>query len=151
MADVHNRTRYLQGCRCETCKHAQSVYARERRQAKKQASAESPAGAAKQEAAPAAAAGKSTPGAPPPPASADGPVVAGIRAEIAGYVGADDHPGLIATALALARILDTPSAIAQHAAAAGRLMELMSTLGKSGKKKPTKLGELRRLEGGKSA
>ncbi|MHA4848779.1 hypothetical protein L1080_004425 [Rhodococcus sp. MSC1_016] len=145
MADVHNRTRYLAGCRCETCKLAQSTYTRARRQAKKSGVAQPRENVAPSPTTP-------TPAAPGPSAPTDEEsVVAGVREEIAGFVGAEDHPGLIATALALARILDTPSAIAQHAAAAGRLMDLMITLGKSGKKKPTKLGELRRLEGGKSA
>lgn len=146
MADVHNRTRYLAGCRCETCKMAQSTYMRERRQKKNGEALSSR---------------KLRSTTPPPPAesvaeedgglASGGSVFSGVSEEIAGFVGADDHPGLKATALALARILDTPSAIAQHAAAAGRLMDLLSTLGKGGKKKPSKLGELRGLEGGKSA
>ncbi|MDV6267065.1 hypothetical protein [Rhodococcus globerulus] len=143
MADVHNRTRYLRGCRCDECKLAQSVYTRERRQKK---NGEALSSRQLRPAKPAL-----EPDDDDEVLASGGSVFSGVSEEIAGFVGADDHPGLKATALALARILDTPSAIAQHAAAAGRLMELLSTLGKGGKKKPSKLSELRGLQGGKSA
>lgn len=145
MADVHNRTRYLAGCRCETCKTAQSEYRKDLRQRKN-------ADAAPTKRAPAK---KSAPAEVRRIASADGPVAVAVRKELAAGKGEESRPALAEMALACARILDTPSALPQHAAAITKLDGLLTSLAKYGTKTPSKVGtmreELRAIRGGKSA
>lgn len=135
MADVHNRTRYNQGCRCELCRAAQREYDRDRR------------------------AGKTAKPAPQPTTTKGGAklktteteskipykesVTAAVKAELETYVGADTRPALAAMALTLARVLDTPSALPQHAAAVGKLEALLTTIAKYGVKQVSKLDEMR--------
>ncbi|MFD7045653.1 hypothetical protein [Rhodococcus jostii] len=125
---MHNRTRYLAGCRCEVCKSAQSVYRRELSARK--------------------AAGKPVRPVLVQMPSQDVSTVDGESVEAAvgreiGMLDTSKRPGLVATAIALARILDTRSAMAQHASAAGKLAELLAELSSSAPKKRSKLAELR--------
>jgi len=53
-----------------------------------------------------------------------------VLAEISGLSTAASRPGLIQVALALARVLDDPVAIAQHAASGHRLAEALDRLRK---------------------
>ncbi|OBI90028.1 hypothetical protein A5661_03270 [Mycobacterium asiaticum] len=53
-----------------------------------------------------------------------------MKAELAGNIMAAQRPGLVAIALAMARIMDNPHAIPQQPAAAGRLIELLGKLSK---------------------
>jgi hypothetical protein len=56
-----------------------------------------------------------------------GPVESGVTAEIDG-LAAQARPGLAQAALALARVLDNPRAVNQHAAAAKVLSSLLDKL-----------------------
>ena len=101
MSDVHNRTRYLAGCRCDRCRKAQSDYRKDLRRRSK----------SKQ---PTERALTSVPSLPKPPApppterAHPGPVETGVRAEIAGLTA--KRPGLVEGALAMARLLDSQPA-----------------------------------------
>lgn len=128
MADAHNRTRYLKGCRCEICKAAQADYRRDLKARKSEGKPVRPVVVQMptQEVA----------------TTDDESVVAAVRREI-GMLDVSKRPGLVATALALARVLDNPLSVQQHPAAAGRLAELLNTLSTSAPKKRSKLAELR--------
>ena len=54
-----------------------------------------------------------------------------MQAQLDGTAAALERPGLAAIAVALAEVLDTKSAVPQHAAAAHRLVEVLGTLAKS--------------------
>ena len=75
----------------------------------------------------------------------DGVVVVAVRRELDGLAGVEDRPGMVAVALAMARLLDNPLAVAQHPAAAARLMELFALLGKGGSKRRGKLAVAREM------
>ena len=132
----HGRRRYQQGCRCDQCRLAEAEYQKRNRQRR------------------AAKALKAVQDQPEsddtePSEDAAGPVsvVAAVALEVDGLAGVDGKPGLVATALAMAKILDNPVAIAQHPAAAARLMDLMSDLRKGGKKQHGKLAAARDMIG----
>jgi hypothetical protein len=101
------RYRYSKGCRCDACAEASRIYQRDYRlrsggpqvMADFNGLHESP-----------------------------GPVEAGVQAEIGG-LGTDARPGLAQAALAMARILDTPTAVNQQPAAAKVLTALLDKLG----------------------
>lgn len=140
MADVHNRTRYVAGCRCEVCKTAQREYDRERRRTK--AAKSSGSAPAK----PAVAKGGAQPRTTPAEATQipyKESVTAAVKAELETYVGAETRPALAAMALTLARVLDTPSALPQHAAAVGKLESLLTTIAKYGVKQQSNLDKMR--------
>jgi hypothetical protein len=109
MAVKHGtRYRYLKGCRCEACAEAERVYQRDYR-------LRTPAQAV-------------TTSLPVPDGRAEpGPVERGVEAEISGP-GARTRPGLAQAALALARVMDSPRAVNQHAAAAKVLATLLEKL-----------------------
>jgi hypothetical protein len=65
------------------------------------------------------------------PVSGPGRVEAAVEAEIAGLAQAEARPGLAQTALALARILDSPRAVSTQAAAAKVLAVLLDKLSAS--------------------
>jgi hypothetical protein len=96
--------RYNTGCRCLECVDRMSEYRQERRD--KPAEQDIPAG------------------------QGPGPVELAVREEIAPAV--ESRPGLAATALALAQLLDNPRARNQHPAAAKVLTQLLDELAKVG-------------------
>lgn len=138
------RGRYRVGCRCDPCRRAENDYRKGLRQRN--------AGARLQ------AVPQSVPVMPlassePPVASeaqvgAVESVSAAVQREIALLAGAAEKPGMVATALAMAKILDSPVAVAQHPAAAARLVELMAILGKGGRRKRGKLAAVREMTAG---
>lgn len=142
MGDVHNRTRYLAGCRCDTCKKAQSEYRRDLRRRKNAEKAGVPAPQS-----------GSLSAVPPPrsdppdaPAAPDeDSVEAQVRREIEGFATAEEKPGRVAMAIALARLLDNPAAYAQHSAAVARLNETMAILERGGRKKRGKLAAVKEM------
>lgn len=109
----HGRSRYLAGCRCEVCTTAareyQRAYYRRRR------------GLFPDEK-PALSNG--------PVVASDGPVVEGVREEVAAARAAVDRPGLAAVALALAAILDNPKHVPTQPAAARQLVAILDQLSK---------------------
>jgi hypothetical protein len=104
------RRRYVEGCRCKDCTEANRLYFCQRRDAGRLVSRRKPdtaSGLADYKVGP-------------------GPVESGVEAEIAGL--ADARPGLAQTALALARIMDSPKAVNQQPAAAKVLAALLDKL-----------------------
>ena len=103
------RYRYTQGCRCDDCKNANTLYLRRRKER--------------------LLTGEATPAAnvAPDPDPGPGRVELGVAAEIDG-LAAQARPGLAAAALAVARILDDPRAINQQPAAAKVLISMLEKL-----------------------
>lgn len=124
----HGRSRYNAGCRCGECRTANRDHAR-RRRAKRL-----------QPVPPPAAEGL------PVPELSDGAVTAAVRAQIE-CLGGAERPGLAAVAVALARVLDNPTAVPQHPSAAHRLSEVLDRLGKSQPRRG-RLSAVRGLTGG---
>ena len=120
MAASHGtRSGYLTGCRCDRCRYAQRLYQRRYRERR--------------------ANGETRPHSPPvvvpelPQAEAcqidtPGPVEAAVQQEISGLAQAQWRPGLVAIALAMARILDNPRAPSAQPAAAKVLVSVLDTL-----------------------
>ncbi len=133
------RTRYNAGCRCEPCKVANAEYAKQYAQVRR-------AEKVKPGAVTSIRAAKSAPKAAPSPESAGpGEVEAAVIAELAGLSTAGSRPGLMQVAISLARVLDTPSAVAQHASAAHRLSETLDKLRKGADAKSSKLAAVRQM------
>ena len=107
----HGRSRYNAGCRCGECRAANREHSRRRRS--KRLTAVPPAEGSQQ------------------PEFADGAVTEAVRAQLADTAAALERPGLTAIAIRLAQVLDNQTAIPQHAAAAHRLTEVLTTLSKS--------------------
>lgn len=134
------RRRYNEGCRCDDCKAAEAVYRSNYRQRK--ASGE-----------PVGPQGRVVPISAPMVEVHDEPgrVEAGVLAELEGLTQADERPGLKETALALARILDSPKAVNQQPAAAAKLADLLDKLRKGADAKKSKLASVRAMTSAKSA
>jgi hypothetical protein len=109
VSECGTRASYVGGCRCDDCRAAESAYQRGRR--RKAPLAAVPA-------LPAA----------PPEAEQPGRVEAAVQAEIDGLSTAAKRPGLVAAALAMARLLDSPLNTAQHPQAVARLQALLAEL-----------------------
>jgi hypothetical protein len=101
------RYRYTQGCRCDDCKNANTLYLRRRRERQ--------------------LTGEVTQSESREANASPGPVESGVTAEIDG-LAAQARPWLAQAALALARILDNPKAISQQPAAAKTLATLLDKL-----------------------
>lgn len=138
----HGRAKYNLGCRCDHCKRAESEYQKGRRRE----FAESVGDTSQMQ--------------PPDLSLITSRVTcineAGPRANIAAAVesavsveiealGTHPRPGLVATALALARILDNPKAVSTQPSAAATLAKLLDTLHKSGVGGKPKLATVRRM------
>jgi hypothetical protein len=74
-------------------------------------------------------------------------VVDAVRRELALLSTPEVKPGLAAGALAMARILDDPLALAQHPAAMARLSEALATLGKGANSRRGKLAAVKAMTG----
>jgi hypothetical protein len=113
MAARHGTRRgYGEGCRCDDCKDAQRLYQRRYRERQ--------------------ALRNVTPVSPDEVALSNkvGPVESAVKKEIAG-LAAEARPGLVAVAVAMARILDNSRVPAPKPAAAKVLVSVMDTLHKS--------------------
>lgn len=133
MAVEHgSRTKYNAGCRCDACKKASRDYDKSRRQ-KMLASKHAPATVTKLRSAPS------------PEVSEQGGVESGVMAEIGSLSTAANRQGLVQIAIALARVLDSPLAIAQHPSAAHRLSETLDKLRKGADSKTGKLAAVRQM------
>jgi hypothetical protein len=100
------RRRYNEGCHCNECTAANTAYQQRYRQR------------------PAEITSLPEPVTPQP--AEPGPVEAGVKAEIEGL--SEARPGLAQTALALARIMDSPKSVNQQPAAAKVLGTLLDKL-----------------------
>ena len=133
MAGQHgSRTRYNSGCRCDECRQASRDYDKLRRLAK--AADVKPSQVVTR--LPVAAA-QSTDSA--------GRVESGVLAEIGSLSNADSRVGLVEIAIALARVLDSPLAIAQHPSAAHRLSETLDKLRKGSEGRTGRLASVRQM------
>lgn len=133
MAAQHgSRTRYNSGCRCDECKKASRDYDKVRRQRML-----------------ASKHGGGTVTTLPTSTNADehqpGMNEAGVLAEIGSLSTAASRPGLVAVAITLARVLDSPLAIAQHSSAGHRLSETLDKLRKGADSKAGKLASVRQM------
>jgi hypothetical protein len=109
MAVSHGtQRRYVDGCRCEECKEAHRVSARQYRERR-----------ANEQTGPVAVPSVVVPD--------PGPVELGVQEEI-GVLAANARPGVAQATLALARILDNPKALNQQPAAAKVLAALLESL-----------------------
>jgi hypothetical protein len=133
MAVQHGtRTKYNAGCRCDECKQASRDYAKSRAQAMRAKKH----GPAKITALPTIT----------EPVRADvGRVESGVLAEIDGLSTAASRQGLVEIAIALARVLDSPLAIAQHPSAAHRLSETLDKIRKGSDTRQGKLASVRSM------
>jgi len=136
MAVQHgNRTRYNAGCRCEPCVGANRDYNKlrgQRARAKRHAPATVtalPTGTTQTE----------------PGEQSAGRVEAGVLSEIAGLSTAASRQGLVEIAIALARVLDSPLAIAQHPSAAHRLSETLDKIRKGSDSRQGRLASVRSM------
>lgn len=133
MASQHGtRTSYNKGCRCDDCKQAARDYNKARGQAMRAEKHSSPTVARLHEA-------KSVATGDP------GRVEAGVMAEIGELSTAGSRQGLVEIAIALARVLDSPLAIAQHPSAAHRLSETLDKLRKGADGRSGRLAAVRQM------
>lgn len=136
MASNHGtRTRYNAGCRCDECKLASREYDKARRLAGRRG-------------APKSAHVTALPSGPRAVATTSGEagrVEAGVMAEIGALSTADSRQGLVEIALALAKVLDSPLAIAQHPSAAHRLSETLDKLRRGADSRQSKLAAVRQM------
>jgi hypothetical protein len=132
MAVSHGtRSCYTQGCRCVDCKKAANDYIKRRRQLQN-ADKLNPKIAA-------------LPAAVDPSAAEPGRVESGVLAEIEGLSTSASRQGLVEIAMALARVLDSPLAIAQHPSAAHRLSETLDKIRKGSEMGKSKLAAVRSM------
>lgn len=133
MAARHGtRTCYNTGCRCDSCVQASRDYDKLRRQ-KMLASKHG---------------GGSVTNLHPgglDDADVPGRVEAGVLAEIGSLSTVANRQGLVEIALALAKVLDSPLAIAQHPSAAHRLSETLDKLRKGADGKTGRLAAVRSM------
>lgn len=155
-SERHGLKKYNNGCRCDQCKQAKSEYQRARRQRLAEAvgTVDEPAAAALRlltgsqdkslTSANADEAGSSA------QQTAANSVYSAVSAEIEG-LGGTPRPGLVATALALARILDNPKAVSTQPAAAAKLSDLLTQLHKGADSRKSRLAAVRAMTSTKSA
>lgn len=110
MAASHGtQRRYVQGCRCDDCREAHRVSAREYRERRANGETEALSVVAV------------------PSVVVPGPVEIGVTEEIDG-LASQARPGLAAAALCIARLMDNPRAINQQPAAAKVLISMLEKL-----------------------
>jgi len=114
--------RYSDGCRCDECREAHKLKAREYRDRKRRRLTRPALRTAVMSM----------------ESSGPGPVELAVETELAGLAAAQERPGLAATAVALAKLMDGP-AVTSKLAAAQRLLEILNTLGKGSSVRRRKL------------
>jgi hypothetical protein len=107
---------YVAGCRCKDCKEAHRAAARDYRE--RRANGPTPASVV------------TIPSAVVSEPAGPGPVESGVQAEISGLAAAELRPGVVAAALALARVLDNPRVASVHPPAVKVLVMVLDTLHK---------------------
>jgi hypothetical protein len=122
--------RYNDGCRCDECREANKLKAREDRDRKRRGLTR-PAllvavlSAEREQADP-------------------GPVELAVESELVGLAAAQEQPGLAQTALALARLMDGP-AVTSKPAAAQRLVEILNVLSEGSSQRRRRLEVVRSM------
>ena len=152
MADHGTRQSYADGCRCAPCKAAMSQYTREWKARKAGADIPAPPRGRPRKAAVAvdgSAAGSATvtalPGATGGPVRQPGPAEAAVLEELASLTSAETLKGAAAAALAMARLLDNPVALAQQPAAAAKLTTILEDLRKGSARKRGRLASVQAM------
>ena len=141
MADCGSRQSYAEGCRCEACKAAQSQYMREWKARKAGADIEAP----RMGRPPKGSSASVTvlPGSLP--SGSAGAVEQAVMEELASLTSAETKKGIAAGALAMARILDNPLALAQQPAALARLQSALEELRKGSQKRRGRLASVQAM------
>ncbi len=134
------RSMYVGGCRCPECRLAESNFQKGRR--RRGIKPGMPLASAPH---PEIAVAARAPVAPIP--AGPGRVEAAVDAEIAMLSTASKRPGLVAGALAMARILDNPLATPQHAPAMRRMQDALAELRIGADVHRGWLGDVRELSG----
>jgi hypothetical protein len=128
MATEHGtRSAYKAGCLCDECKAANAEYMRERRAAQKL-----PAGTVTQ-----------LPGTVQTVGA--GATECAVLEELATLTSAETRKGAAQAALAMARILDNPKAIAQQPQAAARLTTILEDLRKGSARRKGRLASVQAM------
>lgn len=123
MASEHgSRRRYADGCRCPGCREANADYQRDYRERS-------------------VAAGVS---------DVAGRVELAVAQELGGLAQSAARPGLVAVALALARVLDNPRAVSAQPSAAGKLKQILGELHKGVGVRSSRLALVRGMTTGDS-
>lgn len=140
MADHGSRQRYADGCRCANCKAAQAAYRREYQARKAGATVTEirPGRRPKGVAAPRPVAAAGAP-------SGDGPAVQAVLDELATLTSAETRKGAAQAAIAMARILDNPLALAQQPAAAAKLTAILEDLRKGSARRKGRLASVQAM------
>ena len=99
---IHNRSGYMAGCRCEVCTEANRLHAREHKRSRGKAAVLEKLNAEPR-----------------------GRVVEAVATDLAACNAFEERPGLAATAMAMAELLDNASATPQWPAAAARLTAIL--------------------------
>ena len=140
MADCGSRQSYADGCRCEFCKAAQAQYVRDRKARQAGVDIEAP-----------------RPGRPPKGSHATvtalpsargsgvGPAEQAVLDELALLTSAETRLGTAQAALAMARILDNPLALAQQASAAREMRAALDDLRKGSQKRRGRLASVQAM------
>jgi hypothetical protein len=122
--------RYSDGCRCDKCREAHKIKAREYRNRQRR--------------------GLTRPALLTAVMSMEqsgpGPVELAVETELASLAQARERPGLAQVALALARLMDGPAVTAKPAAAQ-RLVEILTTLSKGSSQRRQKLAAVKQMTG----
>lgn len=114
------RHRYVDGCRCDECKAANSDYERDRRQRH-----------ANGEVVSRRAVVMALPGEAEPEPRGPGQVELAVMAELEGLAAAAVQPALAAAAMALGRLLDHPRVLSPKPAAVKQLVMVLDVLRKA--------------------
>ncbi len=117
MALEHGRARYQRGCRCEVCKAAEAAHKRRWRASKRSAEI--------------------------PDEIVEGPVCAGVRAELAST--AETRPGTFALALSMALVLDN-AAPRLHPPASRVLTRILDRAAGASRLRSSRLARLRAID-----
>lgn len=137
MADHGTRQSYADGCRCAGCKAAQTQYRREHKARQSGVVTEFPKQGRrpKGEAAPV----------PVSMPSGGGLAEQAVLEELATLTSAETRRGAAQAALAMARILDNPLALAQQPAAAAKLTGILEELRKGSARKRGRLASVQQM------
>jgi hypothetical protein len=143
MAVEHgSRSCYNRGCRRPECVAAERAYNQKRRTVKKTGSTSTKRLSTVNSGADAVV---SPLHAVPSPEREPGPTESAVLAEIEGLSTADSRPGVVALALAHARVLDDPVAVSQHASNGRQLRETLDALRKGADARGGRLASVRQI------
>jgi len=141
MADHGTRQSYGEGCRCAPCKAAGAAYRREYKLRKSGALVDLPV---RRTGRPPKNAPKQEPVKIPEPGTV-GSIERATLEELQTLTSSETRKAAAGAAVAMARILDNPLALAQQPAAAGRLESLMESLRKGSARRKGRLASVQAM------